>query len=474
MGLFDFLRKKQLLEIQILKQEIEKFNYIQEIETEIETKKLDFEKYISKRTSELNQEIKDKSEKLNVIENSINELNSKYKSSLEILVKLRNEVNLFEDKGQQIEFGLYQPVYNFEHPAEYLEQKNLVIASQLQLVMSDKTEFLRKTTSSLEMSLQRTIYHSDVELMKSRMFSLMQLAFNFGSSNIISKAKWNNINQLSKQIQKLYKQVCDLGQGNIFTVSFNKEYEVLKQNELSLEHEYQLKKQKEKEDERANRELIREEEKARREYEKAQKEAEADELNYQKSINKIKQRIGIAKGEEHAKLLSQIQVLEIKLIEATQKKERAISMAQQTKRGHVYVISNLGAFGENIYKIGMTRRLEPLERIYELGSASVPFHFDIHAMIYSDDAPSLENELHKAFSAKKINMLNQRKEFFKVSIDEIESKIKELGLEVNFNKNFDAIQYRQTIALIESLNSLKVSKSIEEIIKEHYPENLID
>ena len=241
-----------------------------------------------------------------------------------------------------------------------------------------------------------------------------------------------------------------------------------------MEHEYQLKKQKEKEDERANRELIREEEKARREYEKAQKEAEADELNYQKSINKIKQRIGIAKGEEHAKLLSQIQVLEIKLIEATQKKERAISMAQQTKRGHVYVISNLGAFGENIYKIGMTRRLEPLERIYELGSASVPFHFDIHAMIYSDDAPSLENELHKAFSAKKINMLNQRKEFFKVSIDEIESKIKELGLEVNFNKNFDAIQYRQTIALIESLNSLKVSKSIEEIIKEHYPENLID
>ena len=229
--IFDFLRKKQLLEIQILKQEIEKFNYIQEIETEIETKKLDFEKYISKRTSELNQEIKDKSEKLNVIENSINELNSKYKSSLEILVKLRNEVNLFEDKGQQIEFGLYQPVYNFEHPAEYLEQKNLVIASQLQLVMSDKTEFLRKTTSSLEMSLQRTIYHSDVELMKSRMFSLMQLAFNFGSSNIISKAKWNNINQLSKQIQKLYKQVCDLGQGNIFTVSFNKEYEVLKQNE---------------------------------------------------------------------------------------------------------------------------------------------------------------------------------------------------------------------------------------------------
>lgn len=154
------------------------------------------------------------------------------------------------------------------------------------------------------------------------------------------------------------------------------------------------------------------------------------------------------------------------------KKERAISMAQQTKRGHVYIISNIGSFGEDVYKIGMTRRLEPSDRVYELGNASVPFKFDIHAMIYSEEARSLENELHKAFEDKKINMLNYRKEFFKVSLDEIENKIKELGFGAEFTKYPEAMQFRETEAILNRINSKEKIKTVKEIIAEEYPNTL--
>lgn len=474
MGLFDFLKKEELIEISRLKKALSEFDHIADVESEIENKKRDFEKHISLKISELDNEIATKSEELRNLEKTIEKLRSNYKTALETYTNLTNDISLFDEKANMIEYGLYKPIYDFEYSIEYLTQKNIVIASQLQLAVSDKSEILRRTASSIEMAVQKTVYNSDVEMMRSKIFSLMQLAFNTGASNIISKAKWNNVNQLSKQIKKLYKQVHDLGQGNLFSVHFNSEYEVLMQKELSLEYEYQLKKQKDKEEERAQRELLREEEKARKEYERAQKEAEAEELNYQKSIDKIRKRIETSEGEEYNKLIAQIEDLEAKLLEATEKKERAISMAQQTKRGHVYIISNLGAFGENVFKIGMTRRLEPLERVYELGNASVPFHFDVHAMIYSDDAPNLENELHRAFSSNKINMLNHRKEFFKVAIDEIERKIKEFGIEVNFNKNSEAAQFRETLALIETLNSNQNSQIAEQVIKINYPENLLD
>ena len=122
--------------------------------------------------------------------------------------------------------------------------------------------------------------------------------------------------------------------------------------------------------------------------------------------------------------------------EAHEKKERAIAMAQMTKSGHVYVISNIGSFGEDVYKIGMTRRLDPEERIDELGDASVPFDFDIHAMIFSDDAPGLENALHKAFENKKLNMVNLRREFFNVTLEEVKAVVKK-----NYDKTTEFIEF---------------------------------
>jgi multidrug efflux pump subunit AcrA (membrane-fusion protein) len=246
----------------------------------------------------------------------------------------------------------------------------------------------------------------------------------------------------------------------------------LKRKELILEYEYQSKRQQEKEEMRAIQEELREEEKAKREYEQAQKEAEKEEVNYQKALDKARKEYEVSTGEKQEKLESQIKILEQELKEAQEKKERALSMAQQTKRGHVYVISNIGSFGENVYKIGMTRRLEPLDRVKELGDASVPFRFDIHAMIYSEEAPKLENELHKAFTNKKVNMLNYRKEFFNVTLDEIENKVKEIGLDAEFSRLPEAMEYRETLAILEKLNSQVTPKTIDEIIADEFPNSL--
>jgi hypothetical protein len=149
-------------------------------------------------------------------------------------------------------------------------------------------------------------------------------------------------------------------------------------------------------------------------------------------------------------------------------------MAQQTKRGHVYIISNIGSFGEQVYKIGMTRRLEPEDRIKELGDASVPFSFDIHAMIFSEDAPNLEAELHKAFASRKVNMLNYRKEFFKVTLNEIEQKVKEIGLKTEFIRIPEAMEYRETLVILDKIKSNLTTKTIDEIIAEEFPNSLIE
>lgn len=118
------------------------------------------------------------------------------------------------------------------------------------------------------------------------------------------------------------------------------------------------------------------------------------------------------------------------------------------KAGYVYVISNIGSFGENVYKIGMTRRLEPQDRVDELGDASVPFQFDVHAMIFSDDAPALEAKLHQRFNDFKVNMINNRKEFFKVPLKDIMQAVKEYHAQaVEFTELPDAVQYRESVAL---------------------------
>ncbi|MBP0613933.1 GIY-YIG nuclease family protein [Chryseobacterium sp. cx-311] len=169
-----------------------------------------------------------------------------------------------------------------------------------------------------------------------------------------------------------------------------------------------------------------------------------------------------ASEEEKAKFFLQLNDLRERLNAAEEKNQRALSMAQQTKAGNVYVISNVGSFGDDVYKIGMTRRLEPLDRIRELGDASVPFEFDVHALIYSDDAPGLERQLHRRFLKLQMNKVNPRKEFFKVGIADIKDAVTDRGISAKWTMAAEARQYRESLAITEAIkNNRKLEQEWE-------------
>jgi len=452
MGLFDFLKKKEFDEIKQLKEKLEKFKPISNIDEEIE-----------KKTKELDEIIASKSTEINNILEEQSTLNSKYQDSLETYKKLRKEVGVYESKLDLIEFGIYEPIYEFEKSDEYRDEQKRIIELQKDMIIQE-TAAICTTNWTVDGS------EAKGRASTKRNIKLVLRAFNGESNSIIAKVKWNNVNQMKERINKSYEAINKLGKSS--TISIEYDYLELKIKELILEHEFQLKKQKEKEELRAIQAEMREEEKVKREFEKAQKDAEKEEKNYQSALEKARKEIAEVTGEKYNKLQIQIEKLEQELKEAQEKKERAMSMAQQTKRGHVYIISNIGSFGENIYKIGLTRRLEPTDRVKELGDASVPFKFDIHAMIYSDEAPALEKELHRAFDDKKVNMLNYRKEFFNVTLDEIENQINETGIEAEFTKLPEAIEYRETLAILNKMNSTETVKTIEQEIEEEFPSSL--
>jgi hypothetical protein len=452
MGIFDFLKKKEFEEIKQLKSQLEKYKPITDIETEVERQKKSLEQIISTKNTDIKN-----------IETDYNKLNINYQSALETYKNLRKEVSVFESKLDLIEFGIYEPVYDFEKSDDYREEQNKIIQIQKELITADSAAICN-TNWRVEGSEAKG--RAVVKVYK----KLMLRAFNGECDVLISKVKWNNVNQMKERMQKLFDAINKLGQG--FQVYINNQYLDLKEKELILEYEYQSKRQQEKEEMRAIQEELREEEKAKREFEQAQREAEKEEATYQKALDKARKEYEASTGDKHDKLQAQIEKLEQELREAQEKKERALSMAQQTKRGHVYIISNIGSFGENVYKIGMTRRLEPIDRVKELGDASVPFQFDIHAMIYSNEAPTLENELHKAFTNKKVNMINYRKEFFNVTLDEIENKVKEIGLDAEFSRLPEAMEYRETLAILEKFNSQVTPKTVDELIAEEFPSSL--
>ena len=206
-----------------------------------------------------------------------------------------------------------------------------------------------------------------------------------------------------------------------------------------------------------------------REIEAAQKEAARDEERYQKALERARKELDKAHGEDIESLTNQMKELEDKLRAAQELKERAMSRAQITKSGYIYVISNIGSFGKDIYKIGMTRRLEPLDRVRELGDASVPFTFDVHAMIYSDNAPELETELHQLFDDKRVNLVNTRKEFFQTSLDNIEKAVLERNAEIEFTKLAEAREYRESEAI---RGQAAISEKKKKEIAEKFPDSL--
>lgn len=286
-------------------------------------------------------------------------------------------------------------------------------------------------------------------------------AFNGKVDSTLSKVKHNNYGKLSQEIKDAFQLVNYNGSAfrsaKITDIYLQARLNELKWgvavNEIMLE---------EKEEQRRIKEQLREEEKARREYERAIKEAEKEEKTIQQAIDKATKELMLAGEEQRLALEQKLAELQIKFEAAEAKNQRAISMAQQTRSGHVYVISNIGSFGEDVYKIGMTRRLEPLDRVRELGDASVPFAFDVHAMIYSDDAPSLENHLHKVFNEKQVNKVNSRKEFFNVGIKDIKSTVANMNIDAHWTMFADAKEYRESLAIENERTTMQVAN--EELV----------
>lgn len=282
-------------------------------------------------------------------------------------------------------------------------------------------------------------------------------AFNGKVDTILSMIKKDNYGTLEQKIKDAYALVNNLGaafrNARITPLYLDARLDELKWGVVVFEL-----KQKEKEEQRRIKEQIREEEKARREYEKAMKDAAKEEEMIRKAMEKAKLAIEKANEEQKAKFEQQLAELQVKLAEAEAKNQRALSMAQQTRSGHVYIISNIGSFGENVFKIGMTRRLEPLDRVKELGDASVPFPFDVHAMIYSEDAPSLETALHRFFVQNQVNKVNPRKEFFRIPLSEIKKEIDNRGLDVKWTISAAALEYKETLAIEKSMANDQAAK----------------
>ncbi len=375
-------------------------------------------------------------------------LNELYKTRQEIkdtIGSLREEVKALEEEQILQSYGFYEAKYSFPDSKDYQDQLDVIKTNQKKILKSKQATIFGQTWVVEGSEAKGKKMMDDYS-------KLMLRAFNGECDAAISKVRYNNITTMEKRIQRSFDALNKLGKVNKCEIW--DEYYSLKLKELQLTHEYQEKKQEEQEEQRFLREQMREEQKALKEFEKARQEAEKEESQYQKALEKARQEfVGVSKGEQE-KLQLEIDALEQKLKEAEQRSERAKSRAQMTKSGYVYVISNIGSFGEDIYKIGMTRREDPDVRIRELSDASVPFPFDIHAQIWSEHAPALESKLHQFFGDRRLNKANERKEFFQVSLEEIEAAVDQLlkdepdsNISLHFTKVAEAEEYRKTMQL---------------------------
>jgi T5orf172 domain/Domain of unknown function (DUF4041) len=271
-------------------------------------------------------------------------------------------------------------------------------------------------------------------------------AFNGKVDSILSRVKHDNSGRLDQQIRDAFTLVNYNGKA-FRDARIKEEYLSARIDELKWAAISQQLALQDREEQSHAKEQAREEARADKERERALREASKEEDMLRKAMDQAQEQFEQASGEQKAMYEERLQDMAERLKQALERKERARSMAEQTKQGYVYIISNIGSFGDDVYKIGLTRRLDPRDRVDELGGASVPFGFDVHAMILSEDAPALEQKLHSHFVLMRLNKVNHRKEFFRVSLKEIHEEIEKLGLNgVNWTMTAQAREYRESLA----------------------------
>lgn len=362
----------------------------------------------------------------------LSELQQKIQESVKLKQDLETEISqvradLVETRDEVLmqSFGLYKPMFSFANSSAYKDELSKLREKQKDCIKAGKA-----ATGATNWTVNGDAKKG--KKMVSDMQKLLLRAFNCECDDAIDHVKFNNVDSAEKRIQSSFSAISKLG--SICDVAITGTYLNMKLTELHLAYEYQVEKQKEKEHLKELRAAEREQAKLEKEIEEARKKIAKEQQHYSNALEKLMQQIASAKQEDLPDLEAKKAELEAQIKDLNKAKEQVDYRAANQKAGYVYIISNIGAFGEGVYKIGMTRRLEPMDRIDELGDASVPFDFDVHALIFSDDAPALEAALHHAFEDRKVNMVNHRREFFRVSLDEIKAVVLE-----NYDKTVDFI-----------------------------------
>lgn len=428
MGFFDFIKRKELNEIVELKSRVaqlvsdneglSRFREVSDLEKHIqnEQKTLDI----------IRQSCKD-------AQNELSEVNREIQTKRAEIVELDNTILLQE-------YGIYSPVYDFANSEQYAEKLREIRDKQKQMILAG---------TAATCSTTWTVMNSESkgrQMVKQNIKQILR-CFNDECDVLVGKVKFNNVEAFVKKIHSSFDALNKMN-SSLF-ISISDAYAKLKVEELVLAYEYALAKQREKEEQRELREQQREEARLAKEIEEKRKEIEKEQKHYANALVKINKQLTSCTEDERAIVEEKKRDIEAHLRDLDVAIQDIDYREANKKAGYVYIISNIGAFGENVYKIGMTRRLDPTERVDELGDASVPFKFDIHALIFSDDAPKLEAALHRAFETKRLNKVNTRREFFAVTLDEIMQVVKDnYDKTVDFKRMPDAEQYRQSMRII--------------------------
>ncbi|CUW37786.1 Putative phage protein, Chromosome segregation ATPase [Magnetospirillum sp. XM-1] len=357
------------------------------------------------------------------IRSSIDAVRSTYSEKRQLLGRLIDEVAAYSWNVRQINQGFYEPKFKF-NDSESFKKEILAIRERQKLEAANLP-----STCAFEWYVGDS--QSKGRTLVKRQSDLSMRAFNLECDSAIESVRGDNVATIEKRILSAAERINKANEP--VGLEIDESYVELKLQELYLTHEYRERLKAEKE-ERA--EKLRAEREEKRLLEEAAA-AEEKEREYLSLLEQARSETGVDQ--------KRIAELEALLADARMASERARSMAEMTKSGYVYIISNIGSFGEDIVKIGLTRRLDPDDRVRELGDASVPFTFDTHAMIYSDDAPALESALHREFSDRRVNMANLRKEFFRVKLDEVEEAVARLAPDANFFKDRDAEEWHETL-----------------------------
>lgn len=351
------------------------------------------------------------------------------------IANLQKEVFHLNDEISMQEFGLYAPMYE--------AMSSALLKVEIESCRQRQKEMIKNEKACLFVE-NWTVNGSKAEGKRMTKNNIKQIlrSFNNECDAIIDKVKFNNYSAIEKRIST---SAVALNKMNVINkVSLANDYVGAKLEELRLVHEYAMRKEEEKEIEREQREELKEQRKLEAEIRQAREKLMKEAKHFSNAIDEVRLRLATVIDEsEKTKLQNKLTELEHGLEVINQDQKQVDYRESNTRAGYVYIISNVGSFGEGVYKIGVTRRLEPMDRIRELGDASVPFKFDVHALIFSEDAPTLEGKLHQAFSQDKLNLVNPRREFFRASLEAVEKIIRE-----NFNDTFelnympDAEEYR--------------------------------